>query len=345
MAGRGLDFRPNSLYYGDCLDVLREWPAKVGKLVYLDPPFNSKADYNVLYGSRNGASAQVRAFSDTCHWGEAVAEGMEELERAPARLSHAALIGPGTIPGESGRPGYVTTENSVCAESTSRNCCVSGSIRTSAITTSAYVMQLRDLRAATAPRDRLPPGRVRVAGGVYDRLTQSDGALTGRKRRSTSQQRPPSIGGRHGPCRWLSCGGMDHRPRLGRRHGVGRKVICAKARPAAWRESPMAAPQAAAPGHPLNLHAPRQCPRSPCLSPSIHLTHRTDDRNYPPAQNSGCGHATGGPSLTCAAVNPRPPTTVRRRGAEAPSTRHEREERGANGKHRPSQAERPSEKE
>ena len=62
VSGVELEFVPNSLYYGDCLDVLREWPAAVVDLVYLDPPFNSQTNYNVLYGSRNGASAQLRAF-------------------------------------------------------------------------------------------------------------------------------------------------------------------------------------------------------------------------------------------------------------------------------------------
>ena len=104
----GLEFRPNRLYYGDCLAVLREWPAQCVDLVYLDPPFNSKANYNVLYGSKNGASAQLRAFSDTWHWDEAAARRMEGLERAPARRSHAALTGLRTILGESGMLAYLS---------------------------------------------------------------------------------------------------------------------------------------------------------------------------------------------------------------------------------------------
>jgi hypothetical protein len=35
-----LSFSPNRLYYGDCLDVLRGWPAECVDLVYLDPPVN-----------------------------------------------------------------------------------------------------------------------------------------------------------------------------------------------------------------------------------------------------------------------------------------------------------------
>ena len=108
MFGAGLKFEPNSLYYGDCLAVLRDWPAGCVDLVYLDPPFNSKANYNVLYGSRNGASAQVRAFSDTWHWDAAAAERMEDLERAPGRRSHKVLMGLRTILGDSGMLAYLS---------------------------------------------------------------------------------------------------------------------------------------------------------------------------------------------------------------------------------------------
>jgi DNA modification methylase len=61
----------NKLYFGDNLDILREYvePASVD-LVYLDPPFNSKADYNVLFRSpaSDVANAQVEAFRDTWTW-------------------------------------------------------------------------------------------------------------------------------------------------------------------------------------------------------------------------------------------------------------------------------------
>jgi len=67
----------NALYYGDNLDVLREAVASGSvDLVYLDPPFNSNANYNVLFRSPAGAGsqAQIEAFEDTWHWG-AEAEG------------------------------------------------------------------------------------------------------------------------------------------------------------------------------------------------------------------------------------------------------------------------------
>jgi site-specific DNA-methyltransferase (adenine-specific) len=58
----------NKLYYGDNLDVLREEIASESvDLVYLDPPFNSNANYNVLFKSKSGegADAQITAFEDT----------------------------------------------------------------------------------------------------------------------------------------------------------------------------------------------------------------------------------------------------------------------------------------
>ena len=61
----------NALYYGDNLAVLREHVADESvDLVYLDPPFNSNASYNVLFRERSGeeSPAQIRAFTDTWEW-------------------------------------------------------------------------------------------------------------------------------------------------------------------------------------------------------------------------------------------------------------------------------------
>lgn len=67
----------NSLYYGDNLGVLREHiPDASVDLVYLDPPFNSNANYNVLFKAPDGAGsqAQIEAFDDTWHWNESAEE-------------------------------------------------------------------------------------------------------------------------------------------------------------------------------------------------------------------------------------------------------------------------------
>ncbi|MCC7494998.1 MAG: restriction endonuclease [Fimbriimonadaceae bacterium] len=57
----------NALYFGDCLPVLRGFPDACIDLVYLDPPFNSKRDYNMVFAGQASAddTAQVKAFEDT----------------------------------------------------------------------------------------------------------------------------------------------------------------------------------------------------------------------------------------------------------------------------------------
>jgi DNA modification methylase len=73
---------PNALYYGDNLSVLRESIAteSIG-LIYLDPPFNSQANYNVLFKGQSGkgADAQIEAFEDTWHWGEDAERAYSEV--------------------------------------------------------------------------------------------------------------------------------------------------------------------------------------------------------------------------------------------------------------------------
>lgn len=62
----------NQLYYGDNLGVLRTFPDACVDLVYLDPPLNSNAGYNVLFKSTSGAGADasIEAFDDTWTWGD-----------------------------------------------------------------------------------------------------------------------------------------------------------------------------------------------------------------------------------------------------------------------------------
>ena len=66
----------NRLYFGDNLAWLRntkEFPDASVDLVYLDPPFNSNADYNVLFRETSGevSQAQFHAFTDTWSWADA----------------------------------------------------------------------------------------------------------------------------------------------------------------------------------------------------------------------------------------------------------------------------------
>ena len=63
--------RKNQLYFGDNLDILRNHIADESvDLIYLDPPFNSNANYNVLFQEKSGqqSAAQITAFEDTWHW-------------------------------------------------------------------------------------------------------------------------------------------------------------------------------------------------------------------------------------------------------------------------------------
>ena len=66
------DASPNQLYFGDNLEILSQYIADESvDLIYLDPPFNSNATYNVLFRERSGeeSAAQITAFDDTWRWG------------------------------------------------------------------------------------------------------------------------------------------------------------------------------------------------------------------------------------------------------------------------------------
>lgn len=72
----------NTLYYGDNLDILREYiPSASVDLVYLDPPFNSSRNYNVLFKEESGkeSEAQITAFEDTWHWNEKAEQTYQAL--------------------------------------------------------------------------------------------------------------------------------------------------------------------------------------------------------------------------------------------------------------------------
>jgi site-specific DNA-methyltransferase (adenine-specific) len=72
----------NRLYYGDNLDILRKYIAdETVDLVYLDPPFNSNATYNVLFKAPTGESSQsqIEAFDDTWHWNASAEQAFDEV--------------------------------------------------------------------------------------------------------------------------------------------------------------------------------------------------------------------------------------------------------------------------
>ena len=61
-------------------------------LIYLDPPFNSKATYNVLFAEKNGSAstAQIQAFDDFWHWDDAAAAAFYEVVEAGGRVAAAS---------------------------------------------------------------------------------------------------------------------------------------------------------------------------------------------------------------------------------------------------------------
>jgi site-specific DNA-methyltransferase (adenine-specific) len=76
----------NQLFYGDNLSVLRESVADESvDLIYLDPPFNSNASYNVLFKapSGEGSSAQIEAFEDTWHWNDSAEAAFDDVLKGP----------------------------------------------------------------------------------------------------------------------------------------------------------------------------------------------------------------------------------------------------------------------
>jgi site-specific DNA-methyltransferase (adenine-specific) len=75
----------NHLYYGDNLTVLRDSIRDESvDLIYLDPPFNSNAGYNVLFRAPDGSgsAAQIEAFDDTWHWNDSAESAFADVLRS-----------------------------------------------------------------------------------------------------------------------------------------------------------------------------------------------------------------------------------------------------------------------
>jgi len=82
----------NKLYYGDNLEVLRQHVKDESvDLIYLDPPFNSRQDYNVLFAEKDGtrSSSQIMAFEDTWEWNVDAERAYEEIVEGGGRVSEA----------------------------------------------------------------------------------------------------------------------------------------------------------------------------------------------------------------------------------------------------------------
>ena len=103
-----MTLEPNTLYYGDCLDWMERWDDSCVDLIYLDPPFNSKVDYNIIYGRNGAGDAQYRAFSDIWQWDDEAAIRFETFVGAVSRPSHDVIVGLHRFLGECGMLAYLT---------------------------------------------------------------------------------------------------------------------------------------------------------------------------------------------------------------------------------------------
>ncbi len=75
--------QPNTLYYGDCLEVMRKFPPNWVDLICLDPPFNSNEKYSAIFkGSGMNIDPQIKAFDDTWTYNEIASERVENVKDA-----------------------------------------------------------------------------------------------------------------------------------------------------------------------------------------------------------------------------------------------------------------------
>ncbi len=99
------------LYYGDNLAVLRSHVEDASvDLIYLDPPFNSNATYNILFKSPTGASAdaQIEAFEDTWAWNDHAEDAFDQVARSGATHAFDLLRAMRAFLGENDMMAYLT---------------------------------------------------------------------------------------------------------------------------------------------------------------------------------------------------------------------------------------------
>ncbi len=100
----------NHLYYGDNLAVLRDHIAQASiDLVYLDPPFNSNASYNVLFKAPSGeqSAAQIEAFDDTWHWNDSAEAAYDGVMKSGNGAAAEMLRAMRTFLGENDMMAYL----------------------------------------------------------------------------------------------------------------------------------------------------------------------------------------------------------------------------------------------
>jgi site-specific DNA-methyltransferase (adenine-specific) len=85
------ELKTNVLYFGDNLEILHKYiPDNSIDLIYLDPPFSSKKDYNIISGEVTGerSESQIKAFSGTWTWDQNVERTYYDiLQAAPPQVA------------------------------------------------------------------------------------------------------------------------------------------------------------------------------------------------------------------------------------------------------------------
>ena len=100
----------NRLYYGDNLEVLRAHVADASvDLIYLDPPFNSNASYNVLFRapSGGGTDASIEAFDDTWQWGPSAEDALADIRASGNHKLHTLMAAIRTALGDNALMAYL----------------------------------------------------------------------------------------------------------------------------------------------------------------------------------------------------------------------------------------------
>ena len=108
----------NKLFYGDNLEILRGRDAdgrpliadESVDLIYLDPPFNSAASYNVLFRAPDGRASEssIEAFEDSWHWTDAAAQAFQEVVTGRHQGASALLRAMRAALGENDMMAYLT---------------------------------------------------------------------------------------------------------------------------------------------------------------------------------------------------------------------------------------------
>ncbi|MEM1111525.1 MAG: DNA methyltransferase [Pseudomonadota bacterium] len=101
----------SKLFFGDNLEILRKHVEQsTVDLVYLDPPFNSKANYNILFKAPSGgdSQAQIEAFEDTWHWNATAELAFDDVMQSGNTSAFEMLSSVRSFLGENDMMAYLT---------------------------------------------------------------------------------------------------------------------------------------------------------------------------------------------------------------------------------------------